>query len=125
MEFGGPLLRRERANTHLTELGRMIRPYLIEVKKHTDNAKQLAQGIKNSQTFKVTLGVMCTIAPVRLKDFISSVGAHRPPIELEVFDSTAHALEKRLEQGILEIAIFAGPIIRVPACIMSHFFASG
>jgi LysR family transcriptional regulator, hydrogen peroxide-inducible genes activator len=26
MEFGGPLLRRERANTHLTELGRIIRP---------------------------------------------------------------------------------------------------
>jgi DNA-binding transcriptional LysR family regulator len=38
-EFGGPLLRRERANTHLTELGCMIRPYLLEVKKHTDKCK--------------------------------------------------------------------------------------
>ena len=108
-EFGGPLLHRERANTHLTELGRMIRPYLLEVKKHTDNAKQLAQDLKNSQRVKLTLGVMCTIAPVRLKDLIASVGAHQPLIELEVFDLTAHELEKRLEQGGLEIAIYCRP----------------
>ena len=108
-EFGGPLLRRERANTHLTELGRMIRPYLLEVKKHTDNAKQRAQDLKNLQRVKLMLGVMCTIAPVRLKDLIASVGAHQPPIELEVFDLTAHELEKRLEQGRLEIAIYCRP----------------
>jgi LysR family hydrogen peroxide-inducible transcriptional activator len=52
---------------------------------------------------------MCTIAPVRLKDLIASVGAHQPPIELEVFDSTADELEKRLEQGRLEIAIYCRP----------------
>jgi DNA-binding transcriptional LysR family regulator len=45
-EFGGPLLRRERANTYLTELGRMIRPYLLEVQKHTQNAKQHARDLK-------------------------------------------------------------------------------
>ncbi len=27
-ELGGPLLRRERNHTHLTELGRLIRPHL-------------------------------------------------------------------------------------------------
>jgi hypothetical protein len=26
-EFGGPLVHRERVNTHLTELGRMVRPF--------------------------------------------------------------------------------------------------
>ena len=30
-EFGGELVHRERANTHLTELGRMMRPHLTEV----------------------------------------------------------------------------------------------
>ncbi len=108
-EFGGPLLRRERANTHLTELGRMIRPYLLEVKKHTDNAKQRARDLKNLQRLKLMIGVMCTVAPVRLKDLIASVGAHQPPLELEVFDSTAHELGKRLEQGRLEIAIYCRP----------------
>ena len=72
MEFGGPLLRRERANTHLTELGRMIRPYLLEVKKHTDNAKRLAQDLKNSQRVKLTLGVDVLLAPVHLKDLIAA-----------------------------------------------------
>jgi LysR family transcriptional regulator, hydrogen peroxide-inducible genes activator len=30
-EFGGALINRERTNTHLTELGRMMRPHLAEV----------------------------------------------------------------------------------------------
>ena len=68
---------------------------------------------------------MCTIAPVRLKDLIAGVGALQPPIELEVFDSTAHELEKRLEQGTLEIAIYCRPDHQSSACTMSHFFASG
>jgi hypothetical protein len=62
-------------------------------------AKQQAQDLKNSQRVKLTLGVMCTIAPLRLKDLIAGVGALQPQIELEVFDSTAPVLEKRLEQG--------------------------
>ena len=108
-EFGGPLLRRERANTHLTELGRMIRPYLLDVQKHTDYAMRRARDLKDSQRVKLLLGVMCTIAPVRLMDLIAGVGAHQPLVELEVLNSTAHDLENRLQKGELEIAIYCRP----------------
>src|SRR3712207_8184276 len=41
-ELGGSLFHRERANTHLSELGRMVRPYLEEVYAKTQEAKRQA-----------------------------------------------------------------------------------
>ena len=38
-ELGGPLFRRERANTHLTELGQLIRPYLTAVVENATAAR--------------------------------------------------------------------------------------
>src|ERR1041385_7569275 len=42
-EFGGPLFRRERNNTHLTGLGEMMRPHLSQVLIETDAAKERAK----------------------------------------------------------------------------------
>ena len=39
-ELGGPLFHRERANTHLSELGRMVKPYLEQVYGQADAAKR-------------------------------------------------------------------------------------
>jgi DNA-binding transcriptional LysR family regulator len=41
-ELGGLLFSRERSNTHLTELGRMLKPHLEEVMARTQAAKQTA-----------------------------------------------------------------------------------
>jgi DNA-binding transcriptional LysR family regulator len=42
-ELGGPLFHRERANTHLFELGRMVRPYLAQVYEQAQTAKREAK----------------------------------------------------------------------------------
>ena len=42
-EFGGALVNRERANTHLTELGRMMRPHLAEVYAQAQLARSEAR----------------------------------------------------------------------------------
>ena len=41
-ELGGPLFNRERANTHLSELGRMVKPYLEQVYGQAHAAKREA-----------------------------------------------------------------------------------
>src|SRR5436309_12589735 len=41
-ELGGALFHRERANTHLSELGRMVRPYLEQVHGQAQEAKRQA-----------------------------------------------------------------------------------
>jgi DNA-binding transcriptional LysR family regulator len=41
-ELGGALFRRERANTHLSELGRTLKPYLEQVYHRAEDAKRQA-----------------------------------------------------------------------------------
>src|SRR5215467_6576555 len=38
-ELGGPLFHRERQNTHLSELGRMMLPYLETIQQQTEAVK--------------------------------------------------------------------------------------
>ena len=42
-EMGGALFHRERANTHLSELGRTLKPYLEQVYARAEQAKREAQ----------------------------------------------------------------------------------
>lgn len=108
-EFGGALLHRERGNTHLTELGRMIQPHLTEVFEKAQAAKRQAAEFKKRKRISLRLGVMCTIAPTLLLDLITGVSRSHPDLDLEVIDSSASDLEQRLRQGELEVAIYCRP----------------
>src|SRR5437588_605347 len=46
-ELGGPLLRRERSLTHLTDLGRMMVPHLERVLEGSEAARTTASGFLN------------------------------------------------------------------------------
>src|SRR5882724_9971137 len=56
-EFGGPLFHRERANTHLPELGRMVEPHLRSVLEQASAAKTIAKDFKSIKKTKLKLGV--------------------------------------------------------------------
>ncbi len=57
-ELGGPLLRRERNHTHLTELGRLIRPHLEQIHESAINVQAQAEDYCQMQTAPLRLGVM-------------------------------------------------------------------
>ena len=52
---------RERNNTHLTELGRLIEPHLAEIVVRAGEAKQTAARFIKLEKAQLSLGVMCTI----------------------------------------------------------------
>jgi DNA-binding transcriptional LysR family regulator len=60
-EFSGALINRERANTHLTELGRMMRPHLADAYEQAQLARSEARNLKTVKRLTLKLGVMCTI----------------------------------------------------------------
>src|SRR4051812_26670665 len=85
-ELGGPLFHRERNNTHLSELGRMMQPYLESVEASTHAAKQAAQAAKKIENITLTLGAMCTIGPQLIAGLIVRFQAEHPDIEVRVVD---------------------------------------
>jgi len=108
-EFGGPLFHRERNNTHLSELGLMMLPYLESVEASTQAAKQAAKAAKKLENVTMTLGAMCTIGPQMIADLIVRFQAEHPDVEVNVVDGEAHVMIDRLEKGDLHISIVGLP----------------
>jgi DNA-binding transcriptional LysR family regulator len=108
-ELGGPLFHRERNNTHLSELGRMMLPYLESVEASTQAAKQAAQSAKKIENITLTLGAMCTIGPQLVAELIVRFQAEHPDIEVSVIDGEAHQMIEALEKGDLHISIVGLP----------------
>src|SRR5688572_2909323 len=108
-EMGGALFHRERANTHLTELGRTLKPYLEQVYSRAEQAKREAREFIRLNKTPLRLGLMCTVAPTYLLDLVAAVRTRHPGIELQIIDAAAKQLQERLIAGALDIAIFALP----------------
>jgi LysR family hydrogen peroxide-inducible transcriptional activator len=77
-ELGGLLFSRERGNTHLTELGRMLKPHLEEVVTRTQAAKETASRFLRLEGAHLSLGVMCTIGPLRFVSFLARSAPSTP-----------------------------------------------
>ena len=108
-EFGGPLFHRERHNTHLTELGRMVHPHLADIHAAASSSRHLAQQYARLERTPLKLGIMSTIAPDQIIDLITAIKTKHPGIELHLCDADAPSLRTRLVEGDLEVAIYALP----------------
>jgi LysR family transcriptional regulator, hydrogen peroxide-inducible genes activator len=106
-ELGGPLFRRERETTHLTDLGHLVRPHLQSVYDHSKMAKRLSRDFAKKWPLK--LGIMTTISPDEIVDLIGNIRAGHPEVELRLCDASAKELRARLLTGDLEVAIYALP----------------
>src|SRR3712207_3689476 len=105
-ELGGALFHRERAYTHLSELGRIVRPHLEQVYREMQEAKRQAGDFTRLRHTPLKLGIMCTIAPDQIVNLIGAVRERHEGVELKMADANAWELEERLLQGDLEVAIY-------------------
>ena len=88
-ELGGLLFSRERGNTHLTELGRLLEPHLTEVLTRTQAARETATRFLRLDSAQLRLGVMCTIGPMRFVGFLSRFRADNPGVEITMTEAPA------------------------------------
>ncbi len=56
-ELGGPLFHRERANTHLTELGGAMLPHIEQSYLAAQSARALAEALKRGDVVHLRLGL--------------------------------------------------------------------
>lgn len=108
-ELGGPLFHRERNNTHLTDLGTTMRPFLEQATVQLEQAKQRARGFIRLESAPLKLGVLCTIGPARVSSFLERFRSENPGVEIHLQDGSAAALQERLDQGDLDIALLSRP----------------
>ncbi len=108
-ELGGPLFRRGRAGTRLTDLGRMMKPHLEQVMAASESARAEAESFGALETAPVRLGVMCTIGPGLLVSFLDRLRRDIPAIELHLRDATGPQLIEAMLDGELDVSFIGMP----------------
>lgn len=108
-ELGGPLFRRERNQSHLTDLGRIMQPFLEDVWKNLNDARGRAERFLKLRDAPLAVGVMCTIGPTRIVQLLRRFRDEQPGVRLNLVDGTARELHDRLDCGDIDVAIYAWP----------------
>src|SRR6266700_10820 len=108
-EFGGRLFHRERSKVQLTELGRLVQPYLQEAYDQTLVARKQAKDYASKAPTQLNLAIMCTIAPALLIEMFSRFRAAHSDIKLDLIDGTAQSIEEQLIDAKAEAAIYCRP----------------
>lgn len=106
---GAPLINRERGNTHLTELGRMMKPYFEQAVGQIETARAKAKSYVKLESTKLTIGLMCTIGPRRLIDFFTRFNDSFDGIDIHLKDGPVATLEEQLADGEVDLAICCRP----------------
>lgn len=108
-ELGGPLFRREGRHTHLTELGRVVRPRFEQALSLTVLARDEALDFSRMVNARLDLGCMCTIAPSSVISLIEFFSRRAPQLTLILHEASGSQLAERLLAGELDVAITALP----------------
>lgn len=108
-ELGGRLFHRERGQTHLSELGRMMLPYIQSIQAQADAARMRAKSAGRMKNVELKLCAMCTLSPSLLGDFIVGFQRANSGVELNVSDGGAKEVLHQLSAGEREIGILGYP----------------
>jgi DNA-binding transcriptional LysR family regulator len=108
-ELGGRLFHRERNQTHLSELGRMMLPYIQSIQAQADAARVRAKSAGRMKNVELKICAMCTLSPSILADFIVGFQRTNSGVELSVSDGAAKQVLHQLSAGEREIGILGYP----------------
>lgn len=106
-EVGGLLFRRERNLTHLTDLGLLMKPRFQQIIDGVVDVRREAKRFLTLEKADLSLGVMCTIGPVRFTGILGHFQAQFPGITLNLIEGTPPQLVQRIENGEVDVAIMA------------------
>ncbi len=108
-ELGGELIRRERQQSHLTELGRRMLPLLQQCYDASVSAKSLATAVKTSAIAPLCIVVSNSVELRLIAPLIAELFRAYPGMRLKVRRGSPAEIVEILKRGEAELAV-AGPL---------------
>lgn len=108
-ELGGELFRRERALTHITDLGQAVLPALRQCYDSTAAARSLAKSYLKEGHAPLHLALSRSLEMSLLSPVLAEITRAFPQIEIRIVRGPPSVIAERLKSGESEIAI-AGPL---------------
>jgi DNA-binding transcriptional LysR family regulator len=106
-EVGGPLFRRERNLTHLTDLGLLMRPQLERVMGTLNEVSREVKRHSLAAKPQLVAGIMCTVGPTRFTGLLADFRMRCPDVALRIIEGEPNSLTARLENGEIDVAVMA------------------
>jgi len=107
------LLHRERQNTHLTELGRLMLPHLERTYVAAQAAKELARGVSKGDMAHLRLGILETVSAEVLAGLLESLNTCLNGFELTLVRLPHGQLVARALEGDFDL-IFLSDTVELP-----------
>jgi DNA-binding transcriptional LysR family regulator len=108
-ELGGELFRRERALSHLTELGQRMLPMLRQCHETALTAKMVAASIRTGEAAPLSVAISHTVALSHFTPMLRELSRAFPGLQLKLRRGSGNEIAKLLKSGTAELAI-AGPL---------------
>lgn len=107
--LGGQLFRRERNRTHLTDLGRLVKPHFDTIQRAREAVAAEAESFHALETAPLHLGVMSTIGPAQMVGFLGRLRNEIASLDLTIRESPGKDLVDALMDGSVDVALMALP----------------
>ncbi len=121
-ELGGPLFNRERNNTHLTELGRIMLPHLKAAAEAAEQARAQAAGFQKRETGQLIVAVEQGMALRPLLALLSTLAAEIRGLEISVVSSDRDGVMALLSEGKAECGLMSQPASAPDRLNAMHLF---
>ena len=108
-ELGGALFRRERRQTHLTDLGRLMKPHLEQIFVASESAQVQAEAYWEPEKKELKVGVMCTVGVYPLIGFLNKVHRDLPLLDITLRDAPGREIVDAMTAGELDVAFVGMP----------------
>ena len=104
-ELGGALFHRERANTHLTELGRLMLPHLEQTFAAAQAAKQLATSVRKGEVAPLRLAVDTTVPVAPVIEILSTLSKSIEGVSLTLGSGTRKEMIEEALDGEFDLVV--------------------
>ncbi|MEL6169693.1 MAG: LysR family transcriptional regulator [Pseudomonadota bacterium] len=104
-ELGGPMIQRERGNTHLTQLGEMLLPFLKQVFESSTAATELAREIAEGRRVPLNFGISDVVPKAVLIEPLRCTAQSSEGLELHVEGGSDRDLVSKLIGGGLHLSL--------------------
>lgn len=107
-ELGAPIFHREGRRILVSGFGSSMLPYLSRILEEATAARDLADSFRLLDKAPVRLGVMSTVGPLRLAQFLAEIARRNAGLELAVSEAPFDRLCDLLREGEIDLAVITG-----------------
>lgn len=101
-ELGGDLILRDGRHTELTELGKSLRTYFEQIDQARQMLRSTAIAVTSGEVAELNIGVMCTLGPRILANFLNQFQLQHPKITLILHDVVLQSIPDLLLSGAID-----------------------